>query len=77
MQTKMSISIVVKNCTGSKELYEDLKPYKLNIIDIGSRALVHATIDIREPDVEDIIRICKKYGDCEIETHLVTKKDSD
>lgn len=76
MQTKMSIMIVVKDCVGSRELYEELKKYKLNVVDIGSKALVHATIDIRESDMEDILTICNKYGSCEVEAHLVEEKGS-
>ena len=76
MQTKMSIFIVVNNCVDSRELYEELRPYKLNVVDIGSKALVHAVIDLREPDIESIVKICKEYGECEIDAHLVEKKDS-
>lgn len=76
MQTKMSVMIVVKDCVGSRELYEELKKYKLNVVDIGSKALVHATIDIRESDMEDILMICNKYGSCELEAHLVEEKGS-
>ncbi len=77
MQTKMSIFIVVNDCVDSRELYEELRPYRLNVIDIGSKALVHAIIDIRDADIENIVKICKRYGDCEIDAHLVNKKDSD
>lgn len=75
MRTKMSVSIIVKGCTESKELCEELKttPYKLNTIDLGGKVLVYAYIDIRKPDIEDMLNICRKYGDCEVEAHLVEK----
>lgn len=76
MKTKMSIVIVVKNCIESRELYDELKIYKLNVMDMGDRTLVYAIIDIREPDVEGILTICNKYGDCDVEAHLVDEKDS-
>jgi hypothetical protein len=76
MKTKMSVSIIVNGCVESRELYEELKTYGLNVIDIGNKALVYATIDIRDPDIESILQICKKYGDCEVEAHPVDKKGS-
>ena len=72
----MSVSIVVNGCIESKELFEELKVYKLNVIDVGNKALVYAIVDIRDPDIEGIIKICSKYGDCDVEAHLVDKKDS-
>ena len=71
----MSVSIIVKGCTEGKELYEELKatPYRLNMIDLGGKALVYAFVDIRDPDIEGILSICGKYGDCEVEAHLVEK----
>lgn len=76
MQTKMSVMIVVKDCVGSRELYEELREYKLNVTDLGSKTLVHAIVDIREPDMESILTICNKYGSCEVEAHLVEEKGS-
>lgn len=76
MKTKMSVMIVVKDCVGSRELYEELRKYKLNVTDLGSKTLVHAIVDIREPDMESILTICNKYGSCEVEAHLVEKKGS-
>lgn len=76
MKTKMSVVIVVKNCIESKELYEELQKYKLNVMDMGDKTLVYAMIDIREPDMEDILTICNKYGSCDVEAHLVDEKDS-
>lgn len=76
MRTKMSVFIVINNCIESKELYDELKRYKINVIDVGNKALVYATIDIRESDIEDIVKICGKYGECEIEAHLVDEKGS-
>lgn len=76
MKTKMSVVIVVKNCIESRELYDELKIYKLNVMDMGDRTLVYAIVDIREPDMEGILTICHKYGDCDVEAHLVDEKDS-
>ena len=76
MQTKMSVMIVVKDCVGSREIYEELREYKLNVTDLGSKTLVHAIVDIREPDMEGILTICNKYGSCEVEAHLVEEKGS-
>ena len=76
MKTKMSVVIVVKNCIESRELYDELKIYKLNVMDMGDRTLVYAIVDIREPDMEGILTICNKYGDCDVEAHLVDEKDS-
>lgn len=76
MSTEMSILIEVKNCTDSKQLYDELKKYKLNVIDMGAKTVVHATIDIRDDAMENIIKVCNKYGSCDIEAHLVGEKDS-
>lgn len=76
MKTKMSVSIIVNGCMESRELYEELKAFRLNVMDVGNKALVYAIIDIRDPDIEQILQICNKYGDCEVEAHLVDKKGS-
>ena len=39
MSTEMSILIEVKNCTDSKQLYDELKKYKLNVIDMGAKTV--------------------------------------
>ena len=73
MKTKMSVMIVVKDCIESRELYHELERYKLNVMDMGDKTLVYAMIDIREPNIEEIIKICNRYGSCEVEAHLVDK----
>lgn len=73
MTTKMNVAILVKGCVESRELYEELKPYKLNVMDMGGKTFVHATLDIRDPDIESILTICNKYGECDVEAHLVNK----
>lgn len=74
MQTKMSVLIIIKGKINSKELYEDLKPYGLNVTDTGEKTMVYATIDIREPTIEYILETCNKYGDYEV--HAQRLKDS-
>ncbi len=76
MSTEMSILIEVKNCTDSKQLYDELKKYKPNVIDMGAKTVVHTTIDIRDDAMENILNVCNKYGSCDIEAHLVGEKDS-
>ena len=76
MSTEMSILIEVKNCKESRKLYDELKKYQLNVIDMGAKTVVHATIDIRDDAMENILKVCNKYGSCDVEAHLVGEKDS-
>lgn len=71
MQTKMSVLITIKGKIDSKELYEDLKQYGLNVTDMGEKTLIYAKIDIRDNTIEKILAICNKYGDPEVEAHII------
>ena len=74
MQTKMNVYVTVKPRVKSRELYERLLPYKANVTDIGDKVYVYTEIDIREDAIEHILKICKGYGDCSVDAHMVDEK---
>ena len=74
MQTKMNVYVTVKPRVESRELYERLRPYDANVTDVGDKVYVYTEIDIREDAVEHIIAICKEYGDCSVDAHMVNEK---
>lgn len=51
------------DCRDSRELYNELKRYGLNVTDMGSEVFVYGDID--ESDYEKILRICISYGSIE------------
>lgn len=76
MQTKMKIVITIKGAIDSIKLYKELSPYSFNVTDMLDKTLVYATIDIRESIIEEVLKICNLYGECDVEAHMVRKEVS-
>lgn len=76
MQTKMNVIITIKGEIDSVKLYKELSFYNLNVTDMLDKTFVYATIDIREPVIEEILKICNLYGECDVEAHTVRKEVS-
>ena len=73
MTTKMMVNITIRPHY-SYEIYNRLRPYRVDISDRGGIVQVSTTIDIREDTIEKILNICKEYGDCSIDARLVDEK---
>ena len=79
METRMNVFITIKPKIKSRELYEKLvlSQKGINVTDVGDKVYVYTQIDIREDDIERILAICKDYGDCSVDAHLVNETPSE
>ena len=50
----------------SKELYEDLKPFNMNVTDCGTVIYVHSN-DITANQIAGALSVCDKYGSYQVE----------
>lgn len=55
------INVTIKGKIDSKELWEDIKRYDVNVTDMGEVTFVHGEASMY--DSMFIIDICRKYGD--------------
>lgn len=78
METRMNVFITIKPKIKSRELYEKLTLSQegVNVTDVGDKVYVYTQIDIREDAIERILAICKDYGDCSVDAHLVNEPPS-
>lgn len=60
------INVTIKGKIDSKELWEDIRRYDVNVTDMGEVTFVHGEASMC--DLILIISICRKYGDinCEV-----------
>ena len=56
------VYITIKGNIDSLALYAEVKRYQMNVLDLEDRCYVYGSIDIREPLIEYILKICYKYG---------------
>lgn len=56
------VYITIKGNIDTLALYAEVKRYQMNVLDLEDRCYVYGTIDIREPLIEYILKICYKYG---------------
>lgn len=61
------INVTIKGKIDSKELWEDIKRYNVNVTDVGEVTFVHGEASMY--DSMFIIDICRKYGEI---THELT-----
>ena len=54
--------ITIKGNIDSFSLYEEVKRYQMCVLNLENRSYVYGTVDIREPIIEYILKICYKYG---------------
>lgn len=55
------INVTIKDKIDSKELWDDIKGYDVNVTDMGEVTFVHGKTSMY--DSMFIIDICRKYGD--------------
>lgn len=65
MTMSKNIGIVIKGQINSRELYLKIKEFNANVIDMINETYVYID-NIPEQYCDNIIRICQKYGDCDI-----------
>lgn len=70
MRTSMSVYITVSPSSNGQELYNRLKSFKANVIDLGDSIFVTLDIDIREDTIEKVLMICREYGECVVEAYM-------
>ena len=61
------INVTIKGKINSKELWEDIKRYNVNVTEVGEVTFVHGEASMY--DSMFIIDICRKYGEI---THELT-----
>jgi hypothetical protein len=61
------INVTIKGKIDSKELWEDIKRYNVNVTEVGEVTFVHGEASMY--DSMFIIDICRKYGEI---THELT-----
>lgn len=71
MNTIMSVYITITPRTNSYKLYERLKPYNVNVMDVGNKVYVYTRISIRDDAIEKVLAICNDYGDCTVDAHTI------
>lgn len=71
MQTNMKIYVTIKPKVKSRELYERLKPYNVNVMDLGNKVYVYTQIQLSRANLEKVLAICNEYGECFIDAHMV------
>lgn len=64
---KVYITITNGGKIDSLELYSKVKRYEMNVLDLETRVFVYGKIDIREPIIEYILKICYDYGTCRVD----------
>ena len=57
----------------SRALYAEVKRYQMNVLDLETRVFVYGTVDIREPIIEYVLKICYKYGSCRVDLDDINK----
>lgn len=60
--TTRRLYITIKGNIDSFALYAEVKRYQMCVLDLEDRCYVYGTVDIREPIIEYILKICYKYG---------------
>ena len=63
---KMSLYITITQRIDSRKLYEELRRFGVNVLDLGEKTMVYLPIDIDTPGIECIISTCAKYGDISV-----------
>lgn len=71
MQTSMNIYVTIKPRVKSRELYERLRPYNVNVTDLGDRVYVYTRIQLSRVDLKKVLSICNEYGECLVDAHMV------
>lgn len=70
---KVYITITNGEKIDSLDLYAKVKRYGMNVLDLETRIFVYGKIDIREPIIEYILKICYDYGTCRVDLDDVPK----
>ena len=71
MQTSMNIYVTIKPKVKSRELYERLRPYNVNVTDLGDKVYVYTRMQLSRVDLEKVLSICNEYGECLVDAHMV------
>lgn len=64
---KAYITITSNNKIDSLDLYAKVKRYGMNVLDLETRIFVYGKIDVREPIIEYVLKICYDYGTCRVD----------
>lgn len=63
---RMSLYITINAKIDSRKLYDELRQFGINVLDLGEKTIAYLPIDIGYSEIERIIFICSKYGDISV-----------
>lgn len=75
MSTLKRVYITIIGNIDSLALYAEVKRYQMNVLDLEDRCYVYGKIDVREPIIEYILKICYRYGSCRVDLEDVDTKN--
>lgn len=66
-----SVAITITGKVNSKKLFSELVEYEAGVSSMLNETYVYCGAGIKLPDALKIIDICSKYGNCNIELHMI------
>ena len=66
MLVRMSLYITINAKIDSRKLYEELKRFDMNVLDLGKKTVAYRNMDIGRQNIDCIIATCSKYGNIAI-----------
>ena len=66
MAEKISLIATIPGKIDSKTLYESVKQYNMNVLDMGDKTLVYNFNSVSPRDIVDTMYVCFRYGKCEV-----------
>lgn len=55
------VFIIMTNCRDSRALYEELRPYNMNVTEVGVKVYIYGRVD-SDKRVDWIYKICGRHG---------------
>ena len=67
----VELYITIEGEIDSKELYRKLLEFEPCVIDMGAETYVCIATGLHEEDTADIVKLCKEYGECDVDIKKV------
>lgn len=63
---KVYVDIKITECKNSRELYDKVKFFGVNVTDMGEEVYVYSATKIERARAEKVVLYCLDYGVCEV-----------